>query len=68
MAATTEAASLGNAVSHVNAARSLAAEIQAARRDIEHQRTLPARLVESMTEAGFFRLWRCDRRQSTVFA
>jgi indole-3-acetate monooxygenase len=59
MAATTEAASLGNAVSHVDAARSLAAEIQAARRDIEHQRKLPAQLVESMTEAGFFRLWRC---------
>jgi hypothetical protein len=59
MAETTEAASLGNAVSYVNAARSLAPEIQAARRDIEHRRTLPTQLVESMTEAGFFRLWRC---------
>jgi hypothetical protein len=41
MAETTEAASLGNVVSYVNAARSLAPEIQAVRRDIEHQCTLP---------------------------
>ena len=59
MAGITEVASVGDAASYVNAARNLAPEIQAARRDIEHQRTLPTQLVEPMTEAGFFRLWRC---------
>lgn len=54
-----ELAPLGKVVSYVNAARSLAPEIQAVRREIEHERTLPTQLVELMTEAGFFRLWRC---------
>jgi indole-3-acetate monooxygenase len=59
MAETLEVAAQGSVVSYVSAARSLAPQIQAARRDIEHHRTLPIHLVEAMTKAGFFRLWRC---------
>jgi alkylation response protein AidB-like acyl-CoA dehydrogenase len=59
MAEIAEAVLLDNAVTCVSAARSLAPEIREVRGEIERQRTLPAQLVEPMTKAGFFRLWRC---------
>jgi indole-3-acetate monooxygenase len=54
-----EAGGLGNAAPYVDAARTLAPQIQARRQEIEQQRTLPTELVAAMTEAGLFRLWRC---------
>ena len=55
-----DVASLGNAVSYVDAARNLAPQVQALRREIEHRRMLPVELVEPMAASGFFRLWRCS--------
>ncbi|HML10087.1 MAG TPA: acyl-CoA dehydrogenase family protein [Stellaceae bacterium] len=53
------AGSLGNAAPYVDAARALAPRIRELRQDIERQRTLPAELVERMTDARLFSLWRC---------
>jgi indole-3-acetate monooxygenase len=50
---------LGNAASYLDAAQTLAPHVQELRQEIERQRTLPTELVEPMTEAGFFTLWRC---------
>jgi indole-3-acetate monooxygenase len=49
----------GNAASYVEAAQRLAPRVREVRREIERERTLPAALVDAMTEAGFFRLWLC---------
>src|SRR5271167_4340703 len=49
----------GNATSYVEAAQNLAPRVREVRQQIERARTLPAPLVDAMTEAGFFRLWRC---------
>jgi indole-3-acetate monooxygenase len=52
-------APLGNAAFYVEAAQNLAPRVREVRRQIEQERTLPASLVDAMTEAGFFRLWLC---------
>jgi indole-3-acetate monooxygenase len=52
-------ASSGTAAAYLEAAQALTPRVRAARGDIERQRTLPADLVEAMTEAGCFRLWLC---------
>ena len=48
----------GQAVPHVQAARNLAQRVREVRHEIEQARTLPHSLVDTMTEAGFFQLWR----------
>jgi len=59
MADTIKAGFLGNAARYVDAARTLAPFVQELRQEIERERTIPIKLVGSMTEAGFFSLWRC---------
>ena len=59
MAEIGEAGSLGNAATYVHAAQGFSPKINELRQEIERHRTLPNVLVESMTKAGFFSLWRC---------
>jgi alkylation response protein AidB-like acyl-CoA dehydrogenase len=59
MAEIGEAGSLVNAATYVHAARGFSPKINELRQEIERHRTLPNVLVESMTKAGFFSLWRC---------
>jgi indole-3-acetate monooxygenase len=45
------------AASYIEAAIGLAPQVRQLRQEIERERTLPAELVTTMTEAGFFSLW-----------